>query len=48
MGSSTYEWLLREHIFPADKAPEPWFYRQPTWVFSSRNLRPVPDADIIS
>jgi dihydrofolate reductase len=48
MGSSTYEWLLRHHIFPEDpnKTPDAWFYEQPTWVFSSRELRPVPGADI--
>lgn len=48
MGSSTYEWLLRHHIFPEDpaKKPDPWFYTQPTWVFSSRSRRPVPGEDI--
>jgi dihydrofolate reductase len=48
MGSSTYEWLLRHHVFPEDpsKAPDPWFYKQPTWVFSSRSLRDVPGEDI--
>jgi dihydrofolate reductase len=48
MGSSTYEWLLRHHVFPEDpaKSPEAWFYKQPTWVFSSRSLRPVPGEDI--
>lgn len=48
MGSSTYEWLLRHHIFPEEpaKTPDPWFYKQPTWVFSSRSLRPVPGEDI--
>jgi dihydrofolate reductase len=46
MGSSTYEWLLRHEIFKEGEPPKPWFYAQPTWVFSSRELRPVPDADI--
>lgn len=48
MGSSTYEWLLRHHVFPEDPAqkPDPWFYEQPTWVFSSRSQRPVPGEDI--
>jgi len=48
MGSSTYEWLLRHHVFPEDpmKNPEPWFYKQPTWVFSSRSQRPVAGEDI--
>src|SRR5205085_2170099 len=26
--------------------PEPWPYRQPTWIFSSRSLPGVPGADI--
>lgn len=48
MGSSTYEWLLRHHIFPEDpaKTPDPWFYKQPTWVFSSKSRRPIPGEDI--
>lgn len=46
MGSSTYEWMLR-HVVGADiKAQGPWPYQQPTWVFSSRSLPPVPGADI--
>jgi len=48
MGSSTYEWLLRHHVFPEDpaKTPDAWFYKQPTWVFSSRSQRPIPGEDI--
>ncbi len=46
MGSSTYEWLLRHEVFKEGEAPKPWFYTQPTWVFSSRKLREVPGADI--
>jgi len=46
MGSSTYEWLLRHEIFKEGQPPKPWFYSQPTWVFSSRALRGVPGADI--
>jgi dihydrofolate reductase len=42
MGSATYEWMLR-HVVDAG---QPWPYAQPTWVFSSRVLRGVPDADI--
>lgn len=39
MGASTYEWLLRHD-------PEAWPYRQPTWVFTHRDL-PVPEgADV--
>jgi dihydrofolate reductase len=48
MGSSTYEWLLRHHIYPEDKnkTPDAWFYTQPCWVFSTRKLREIPGADI--
>lgn len=42
MGSSTYEWMLR-HVVGAGA---PWPYTQPTWVFSSRGLPGVPNADI--
>lgn len=43
MGSTTYEWLLREEI---RDDPGRWPYTQPTWVFSSRDLSPIPGADI--
>jgi dihydrofolate reductase len=46
MGSATYEWLLRHAVGPEAEKPEPWPYEQPTWVFSSRTLPPVPGADI--
>ena len=46
MGSTTYEWLLRHAVGPEAEKPEPWPYQQPTWVFSSRTLPPVPGADI--
>ena len=46
MGSATYQWMLR-HVVKADSgAPGEWPYGQPTWVFSSRELPGVPDADI--
>ena len=44
MGSSTYEWMLRNLV---DKEPqEPWPYTQPTWVFTSRTLRKLDGVDI--
>jgi len=46
MGSSTYEWALRNHVFRDPERPQPWPYDQPTWVFSSRTLQSVPGADI--
>ena len=46
MGSATYEWMLRHALGPEADEPQPWPYEQPTWVFSSRELPPVPGADI--
>ena len=45
-GSSTYEWLHQHVIGPEADHPEPWPYRQPTWVFTSRTLPGVPGADV--
>ncbi len=46
MGANTYERMLR-HVIKADSAaPGKWPYRQPTWVFTHRNLPCVPNADI--
>lgn len=46
MGSATYEWMLRHVVGPEASRPQPWPYTQPTWVFSSRMLPPVPGADV--
>ena len=46
MGSSTYQWLLDHHIKMGTPDEKPWLYQQPTWVFSSRALAPVRDADL--
>ena len=47
MGSSTYEWMLRHVVKPGTASVgAPWPYDQPTWVFSSRTLAPVPGADV--
>jgi dihydrofolate reductase len=47
MGSSTYEWMLRHVVRPGDASGgTAWPYTQPTWVFSSRTLPPVPGADV--
>lgn len=46
MGSTTYEWV-RQHLANADAGgPQAWPYEQPVWVFSSRTLPRIPDADI--
>lgn len=44
MGSATYEWMLRHADAVAAETESPWPYTQPTWVFSSRELQPVPGA----
>ncbi len=46
MGSTTYEWMLENHV--GENAPErmPWPYAQTTWVLTSRTLPTVPGADI--
>ena len=46
MGSTTYEWMLRHVLGPEADHPEPWPYRQPTWVFTTRELPGVAGADI--
>jgi dihydrofolate reductase len=46
MGSHTYEWMLRHVVGPHADQPQPWPYEQPTWVFTSRALPPVPGADV--
>ena len=46
MGSATYEWMLRHALTVKDQLGTVWPYRQPTWVFSSRTLQPVPEADL--
>jgi dihydrofolate reductase len=46
MGSSTYEWILRNADTVAAEAGSAWPYTQPTWIFSSRSLPVVPGANI--
>jgi dihydrofolate reductase len=46
MGSTTYEWIL-DHEFAGQDIDEwKWPYDIPTWVFTHRQLRTVPNADI--
>jgi dihydrofolate reductase len=42
MGSTTYEWVLA-HLA---ESGEPWFYTQPTWVMTSRELPVLAGADV--
>ena len=46
MGSSTYEWILRHHVYADPTQAKPWPYEQPTWVFSSRSQPQVTGAKI--
>jgi dihydrofolate reductase len=46
MGSATYEWMLRHVIGPGADHPQPWPYRQPAWIFTTRTLPGIPGADI--
>src|SRR5690606_33529174 len=46
MGSTTYEWMLRNSEAVIAEVGSPWPYTQPAWVFSSRQLPAVEGADI--
>ena len=46
MGSSTYEWILRNADSVTAETGSPWPYKQPTWIFTSRSLPVIPGADV--
>jgi dihydrofolate reductase len=46
MGSSTYEWMIRNADRVAAEAGSAWPYEQPTWVFTSRQLPLIPGATL--
>jgi dihydrofolate reductase len=46
MGSTTYEWILRNAEKVAEEAGSAWPYAQPTWIFSSRRLPALQGAEI--
>ncbi|MBD0328637.1 MAG: dihydrofolate reductase [Thermoleophilia bacterium] len=46
MGRTTYDWVLDHEFADEDPADWKWPYEQPTWVFTRREARVVPDADI--
>ncbi|MCG5511519.1 dihydrofolate reductase family protein, partial [Ectothiorhodospira lacustris] len=46
MGSSTYEWLLKNAVKPGAVDEGVWPYSQPVWIFSSRKLDAPAGADI--
>ncbi len=46
MGSTTYQWLY-DHDFSAESDnSQPWPYPVPAWVFTSRPLPLIADADV--
>jgi dihydrofolate reductase len=46
MGSSTYEWIIRHEFADKDESECKWPYDLPCWVFTSRRLTVVPNAQI--
>ncbi len=46
MGSTTYEWMLRNADKVIAEVGSAWPYSQPTWIFSSRKLPLIAGADI--
>ena len=46
MGSTTYEWILRNAEQVEAETGSPWPYAQPTWVFTRRQLPTRPGADV--
>lgn len=46
MGSSTYEWILRNADTVAAEMGTAWPYTQPVWVFTHRSLPLVAGADV--
>lgn len=46
MGSSTYEWIVRNAERVSTETGSPWPYSLPTWVFTKRRLPPIEGADI--
>jgi dihydrofolate reductase len=46
MGSTTYEWMLKNADKVAAESGSAWPYSQPTWIFSTRKLPATTGADI--
>lgn len=47
MGSSTYEWMLRNEEKMIAETGSSWPYEQPTWVFTNRELPVISGANIL-
>jgi dihydrofolate reductase len=46
MGATTYEWILDHESAGTGPVDWKWPYEAPSWVFTHRELRVVPEADI--
>ena len=46
MGSSTYQWMMRNSEAVIESVGSAWPYTQPTWVFTSRDLPLIDGADV--
>ncbi|MEA5389956.1 dihydrofolate reductase family protein [Cyanobium gracile UHCC 0139] len=46
MGSATYQWLVDHYIKAGTSEEKPWRFEQPTWIFTSRKLTSVRNADL--
>ncbi|WP_113960473.1 dihydrofolate reductase family protein [Roseimicrobium gellanilyticum] len=46
MGSTTYEWMMRNADQVIAEVGSPWPYTQPAWIFTSRELPAIEGADI--
>ena len=46
MGSTTYEWMLRNADQVVAEVGSPWPYTQPAWIFSRRTLPWIEGADV--
>lgn len=46
MGSATYEWMLKHVVKPDSADPQAWPYKQAAWVFSTRELPHIDQANI--
>jgi dihydrofolate reductase len=47
MGATTYEWVLEhEHLLDEPKKWHEFYDDIPSWIFTHRELPPIPDADL--
>jgi dihydrofolate reductase len=46
MGSTTYEWMMRNSDKVIETVGSAWPYTQPTWVFTHRTLPRIAGADL--